>query len=77
MDKHFSISVAPMGDDVFATIFFEITKQKKTEEALQQANDAIAKAERHYRRIFNSVSDAVFVHSLGDDGLPGLVHRGE
>lgn len=71
MDKHFSISVAPMGDDVFATIFFEITKQKKTEEALQQANDAIAKAERHYRRIFNSVSDAVFVHSLGDDGLPG------
>jgi PAS domain S-box-containing protein len=71
MDKHFSISVAPMGDDLFATIFFEITKQKKTEEALQQANEAVVKAERHYRHIFNSVSDAVFVHGLGDDGLPG------
>ncbi len=31
MDKHFVISVAPMGDDRFATIFFDITEQKKTQ----------------------------------------------
>jgi len=32
MDKHFSISVAPMEGDRFATIFFDITEQKKIEQ---------------------------------------------
>jgi PAS domain S-box-containing protein len=31
MDKYFIISVAPMGEDRFATIFFDITEQKRTE----------------------------------------------
>ena len=30
MRKHFLISVVPMGDDRFATIFFDITEQKRT-----------------------------------------------
>ncbi|MGD0001276.1 MAG: PAS domain S-box protein [Bryobacteraceae bacterium] len=32
MDKRFIISVAPMGDDLFATIFFDITEQRKAED---------------------------------------------
>ena len=70
MDKHFVISVAPMGDDRFATIFFDITEQKRNQEAAQQAKEAVARAERHYRLMFNSVSDAVFIHRFGEDGLP-------
>jgi len=70
MDKHFVISVASMGDDCFATIFFDITEQKKTERTVQQAKEALAKAERHYRLMFNSVSDAVFVHKFEENGLP-------
>jgi PAS domain S-box-containing protein len=71
MDKHFVISVAPMGDDLFATIFFDVTEWKRTQQAIQQANEAVASAERHYRLMFNSVSDAVFVHRFDEDGLPG------
>ena len=71
MDKHFVISVARMGDQQFATIFFDVTEQKRTQQALQRAGDAIVKAERHYRLMFNSGSDAVLVYKLGEDGLPG------
>ncbi|MGO9966024.1 MAG: PAS domain S-box protein [Bryobacteraceae bacterium] len=70
MDKHFVISVTPMDDGLFATIFFDITEQKKAQRVIQQANEAVARAERHYRLVFNSVSDAIFVHGLGEDGLP-------
>ena len=70
MEKHFVISAAPMGDDCFATIFFDITEQKRTQEAIRRANETAAKAEAHYHLMFNSVSDAVFVHRLGADGLP-------
>ena len=31
MDKHFSISVAPLGPDGFATIFFDITAMKRSQ----------------------------------------------
>src|ERR1039457_5023268 len=34
MDRHFAISVAPMGDNLFATIFFDTTEQKKAERAM-------------------------------------------
>ncbi|MDQ5985212.1 MAG: Sensor histidine kinase RcsC [Syntrophus sp. SKADARSKE-3] len=33
MNKYFSISVVSMGDDLFATIFFDITARKKAEES--------------------------------------------
>jgi len=33
MDKYFAISVIPLGDDGFATIFFDISEQKKAEES--------------------------------------------
>jgi PAS domain S-box-containing protein len=45
MDKHFVISVAPMGDDCFATIFFDITEQKKTDEAMRSLVTAIAQTD--------------------------------
>jgi len=48
----------------------DITEQEKAGQAIQQANEAVATAERHYRLMFNSVSDALFVHKFGDDGLP-------
>ncbi len=41
MDKRFLISVAPMGEDGFATIFFDITEQKKAEEGMRSLVTAI------------------------------------
>jgi PAS domain S-box-containing protein len=48
----------------------DITERKRAAAAIEQANRAIAEAERHYRLMFNSVSDAVFVYKVGEDGLP-------
>jgi PAS domain S-box-containing protein len=53
----------------------DITEQKKAQQAIQQANEALAKAERHYRLMFNSVSDALLVHKFGEDGLPSRFHE--
>jgi len=57
------------------TVYYEgfiddITGRKCAEATIQHANAVIAEAERHYRLMFNSVSDAVFVHKFGEDGLP-------
>jgi PAS domain S-box-containing protein len=71
MDKHFVVSAAPMGDERFATIFFDVTEQKRVQQAIRQASESVAKAESHYHLMFHSVSDAVFVHRFGADGLPG------
>ena len=46
------------------------TAKEEKRRTLQRANEAVAKAEAHYRLMFNSVSDAVFVHKFGEDGLP-------
>ena len=35
LDKHFSISVAPIGADGFATIFFDVTAMRKSQEEHQ------------------------------------------
>src|ERR1039457_7029817 len=52
----------------------DITAWKTAEEekrrTLQRANEAVARAEAHYRLMFNAVSDAVFVHKFGEDGVP-------
>jgi PAS domain S-box-containing protein len=71
MDKYFVISATSMGGDLFATIFFDVTGQKKSEEALKRAIQSAATAEHHYRLMFNSGSDALFVYKVGADGLPG------
>lgn len=43
LKKHFFISVSPWGDDGFATVFFDITAQKKNEEELRQKNENLEK----------------------------------
>ncbi len=42
LDKYFIISVAPMGDDCFATIFFDNTEQKRTEERYKLVSENAA-----------------------------------
>ncbi len=51
------------GDRVIKVIgnFMDITDQKQTEEALRVS-------EERYRRLFNSIKDAIFVHQPGIDG---------
>jgi PAS domain S-box-containing protein len=51
----------------------DITERQRAEAKLKQANEAVAKAEQHYRLIFNSGSDAIFVHQIGEDGLPSRI----
>ena len=70
LDIWFSVSVYSPQAEHFVAVFDNITERKRAEAAIQQANEAVAKAERHYRVIFNSGSDAVFVHKVGEDGLP-------
>jgi len=50
------------------------TLEQQVEERTAQlvhANEALAESEARYRTLFNSGSDAVFVHGLFDDGSPG------
>jgi PAS domain S-box-containing protein len=53
-----------------AALRTEVQERQRAEEAVKQANESLANAERHYRRVFNGVSDAVFVSTLRGDGLP-------
>jgi PAS domain S-box-containing protein len=52
MQKHFVISVAPMGDDLFATIFSDATEERKT--AL------------HYRLVSENTDDVIWLFDLAD-----------
>jgi PAS domain S-box-containing protein len=52
LQKHFVISVAPMGDDLFATIFFDATEEKKT--AL------------HYRLVSENIGDVIWLFDLAE-----------
>ena len=47
MKKHFQISVTPMGGDCFATIFFDITKRKRDEEALRESREQLRLCVEH------------------------------
>ena len=57
LQKHFRISVCSLGENRFATVFFDITEHKKAENALLQANhqlNLMASITRH--DILNNVS---------------------
>ena len=61
------------GDRVigFEGCLVDIGEHMRAEEIARRANDALAEAERHYRRIFNSISDPVFVLKIDDRGVLG------
>ena len=50
LDKHFVISVTPMGEDLFATIFFDDTEQKRAQE--------------RYRLISENAADVIWMWDL-------------
>ena len=50
LDKHFVISVTPMGEDLFATIFFDVTELKRTQE--------------RYRLISENAADVIWMWDL-------------
>jgi PAS domain S-box-containing protein len=52
------------GRQVFFSIVRDITERK-------EAGDKLIESEERYRMLFNSVNDAVLVHDIGEDGLPG------
>ncbi len=49
LDRHFYISVARMGPDQFATLFFDITARIRSEQERQQAEAALAASEARFR----------------------------
>ena len=51
----------------------DITRLKQAEALLLGTNEALAKAESHYRRLFNSVSDVVLVFKLEPGGVSSPV----
>ncbi|MCF7875875.1 PAS domain S-box protein [Candidatus Bipolaricaulota bacterium] len=64
-----SISTAPMYDEKgdivgIMSVVDEITERRKAESALR-------KNERKFREIFNHINDAVYLHELTEDGMPG------
>lgn len=54
LDRYFSISVAPWGDHGFATIFTDITEQKRAEDQLRNLNASLE--ERVARETLNRVT---------------------
>ena len=54
LDKHFAISAAPLEADRFATIFFDITERKRTEDALKLHNERL--------RLIAGASRSVLTH---------------
>ncbi len=54
MNMHFHITVVPLGNTSFATIFFDISKRKAIEERLQSS-------EAHYRALVDNSADPIYV----------------
>ncbi len=62
LDRHFVISVFPIQKDSFATVFSDITEQKK-------ATDLIKLSEERYRRISSTISDVAYSCLLSPSGV--------
>ena len=54
LDMHFHITVVPLDDTSFATIFFDISNRKAIEERLQSSRS-------HYRALVNNSVDPIYV----------------
>jgi PAS domain S-box-containing protein len=57
MDKYFSISIAPWGKDGFATIFTDVTEQKKHTELIEQEK-------KFSQRIMNISPDLIYLYDI-------------
>lgn len=57
LDRHFSISVAPMGKGLFATIFTDVTENKRLEERRQQS-------ENKFTQVFDLAPNPIAVTEL-------------
>lgn len=66
MDRHFSISVAPMGRGFFATIFTDITENKRLQREREQS-------EKKFEQVFDLAPTPISVFSL--DGALISVNR--
>jgi PAS domain S-box-containing protein len=60
LDRHFVISIVPLGPGLFATIFFDVSEQKRHERALR-------KSEERFRKVFDFAPDPLTISSV--DGL--------
>jgi PAS domain S-box-containing protein len=60
----FDISVYCPEKEYFVAVFDVITERKQAEESLRER-------EKHYRILFNAITDAVFVHDVTPNGSPG------
>jgi PAS domain S-box-containing protein len=56
LHRHFAISIAPLGPGFFATIFLDVSEQRRHEEAL-------LKSEERFRKIFNFAPDPLTITS--------------
>jgi PAS domain S-box-containing protein len=65
-----SVSVYRSQAEHFIAIYDTIPERMRSEQTLHQGIKPLAKEEGRYQQMFNSGSDAVFVHQLGSDGLP-------
>jgi two-component system, cell cycle sensor histidine kinase and response regulator CckA len=54
LDRHFVISITPLGPGLFATIFFDVSEQKRHELALR-------KNEERFRKVFNFAPDPLTI----------------
>jgi PAS domain S-box-containing protein len=56
LDRHFAISIAPLGRGFFATIFLDVSEQKRHEQTLK-------KSEEQFRKVFNFSPDPLTIGS--------------
>jgi two-component system sensor histidine kinase/response regulator len=63
------MTIAPVQDAGGATTNYIAIKQDVTER--KRVEEALHRTEELYRNLFEGIGDAVFVHSIGEDSLPG------